>query len=181
MEISSNNINQPVAFFPKNTGNTINMAIDDNQFYQSNIFSAQINEQLINNRKFSQPLKRKRKSRRLNTMDNEYLPDTAYEEETLKKDEDNFFAQRPQNQLISNIRKKIEYIIANIPLINYFYLQKKTGRIRETVEVLTDINQNVDELLNTQVPFGEEKEIYSSIEKNLTSAVNLIGRVNKNV
>ena len=37
MEISGNSLNQPVNFYTKNTGNTINMAIDsDNRLYPNN-------------------------------------------------------------------------------------------------------------------------------------------------
>ncbi len=170
MEIPSNNINQPVTFYTKNTGNTINMAIDDNQFYQSNIFSPELNEQIINNKKVTKPIRKKRKNKRLNTLDSDYLPDAIDEEDG------NFFIKSSLN-----IQKKIEYILENLPLINYFYMRNKGKKIRQTVEILNDINENVDELLNSKVPYGEEKEIYSSVAKNLGKAINLIGKANKKI
>ncbi len=175
MEIPSNNINQPVTFYTKNTGNTINMAIDDNQFYQSNIFSPELNEQIINNKKVTKPIRKKRKNKRLNTLDSDYLPDTI-DEETINQEERNFFIKSSLN-----IKKRIEYIMENLPLINYFYMRNKGKKIRQTVEILNDINENVDELLNSKVPYGEEKEIYSSVAKNLGKAINLIGKTNKNI
>ena len=64
MEISNNSLNQPVSFYTKNTGNNINMAIDgENHLYQSNVFSAEINEQIIN-KKTAKPIKSKKRNKR---------------------------------------------------------------------------------------------------------------------
>ena len=60
-------------------------------------------------------------------------------------------------------------------------VRKKTVKIQKTVEELNDITQNVDELLNSAVPYGEEKELYTSIAKNLTDAATIMGRAQKNI
>ena len=73
------------------------------------------------------------------------------------------------------------HIISITPLINYFILKNKTKKIKKTVEELTDINQNVDDMLNTKVPFGEESKLYTDIAKNLTTAANIIGKANRNL
>lgn len=180
MEISSNNINQPVSFYTKNTGNTINMAIDnENYLYQSNVFSAEINEQIIN-KKTSKTIKRKRRSKRLNTIDTDYLPDEVIEDNDVKKeDTNNFFIDTPSNKIRKNIKKTIAFFIENTPLINYFFLKQKKEKIQKAVETLSDISQNVDELMNTSIPYGEEKKLYSDIAKNLTAAANIIGKAQK--
>ena len=174
MEIPSNNINQPVSFFTKNTGNTINMAIDDNRFYQSNIFSPELNEQLLNNKKNVKPAFKKRKSKRLNTMDSEFIADFAGTEDVLSQENGNFFVSSA-----SKLKKASEYMLVKIPLLNYFYLKKKRNDLQKTVELLNGISQNVDDLLNTISPYGEEKELYSSYEKNLSDAANAIGKAVK--
>ena len=63
--------------------------------------------------------------------------------------------------------------------MNYFFLKQKKQRIQKTVESLNDITQNVDELMNTTVPYGEETNLYHDIARNLTNAANIIGKANK--
>ena len=61
MEISGNSINQPVNFHPKNTENTINMAIDGEKYlYQSNIFSPEF-VAMQNKKNVSIPIRKKGK------------------------------------------------------------------------------------------------------------------------
>ena len=67
------------------------------------------------------------------------------------------------------------------PVINYFFLKRKTKTIKNTVNSLNNINQNVDELLNTAIPYGETSVIYQDIAKNLTQAANIISEANKNL
>ena len=178
MEISGNSINQPVNFYPKNTGNTINMAIDgENHFYQSNIFAPEFGA--INSKKnITIPIRKKRKSKRLNTIDTDYLPDEIIEESS-KEDADNFFIAEEKNNIKESLKKIIEHFLTATPLINYFFLKKKHQKIQKTVETLSDISQNVDELLNSAVPYGEERTVYQDIAKNLTDAANLLGKANK--
>ena len=177
MEISGNSLNQPVNFYPKNTGNTINMAIDgENHFYQSNIFAPEF-AAMQNKKNVTIPIRKKRKSKRLNTMDTDYLPDEVIDE--TKEKADNFFIAEEKKQKKENFKKAIEYFLTSTPLINYFFLRKKHQKIQRTVETLSDISQNVDELLNSAVPYGEEKTVYQDIAKNLTDAANLLGKANK--
>ena len=179
MEISGNNLNQPVAFYTKNTGNNINMAIDsENYLYQSNIFSAEINEQLANKNNKKQQ-KRKKRSKRLNTIDSDYLPDEPIEEEDKKENKNNFFINTENNKIRKNIKKAWSFFVENTPLINYFFLKEKTKKIKQAVNTLNDISQNVDELLNITIPYGEEKNLYNNIAKNLTEAASVVGEANK--
>lgn len=183
MEISGSSINQPVAFFSKNTGNNINMAIDnDNRPYLSNVFSPELNEQIIN-KKHTKSIKRKRNSKRLNTIDTEYLPDESMENPITPQvnADNNFFIASEESHFKRNIKKAVSYFLENIPLINYFYLKRKKNNIEKTVETLKNINQNVDELLNTTIPYGEESELYSSIAKNLTDAANVLCKSKKDL
>lgn len=177
MEISGNSINQPVNFYPKNTGNNINMAIDgENHLYQSNIFAPEF-AAMQNKKNITLPIRKKRKSKRLNTMDTDYLPDEVVGETTEKAD--NFFITEEKQQIKENFKKAIDHFLTATPLVNYFFLRKKHQKIQRTVETLSDISQNVDELLNSAVPYGEEKTVYQDIAKNLTDAATLLGKANK--
>ena len=182
MEISGNSINQPVNFYTKNTGNTINMAIDENKLpLANNIFMPElVTEKALKN--ITQPRK-KRKSKRFNALDSEYLPDEPSEKETTNEiqETDNFFISGNQNNIKENIKTGIEHFVTNTPLINYFFMRKKEQNIKKAVETLNDISQNVDELLNTAVPYGEETDVYNDIANNLTKAVNILGNANKNL
>ncbi len=180
MEISSNSLNQPVNFYNKNTGNNINMAIEgENHLYQSNIFASEFGIKKIE-RNSSAPNRKKRKSKRLNTIDTDYLPDEAEVQEEKFQNE-NIFLENEQNSLIKRLKKSIDYFLTSMPLINYFFLKEREQKIKKTVEKLNDINQNIDELLNTAAPFGEEDTIYQNIAENLTNAANILGKDKKNM
>ncbi len=181
MEISSNSINQPVNFYTKNTGNTINMAIDeDNRILNGNIFAAEFGKKSVTE-PINKPAKKRRKNKRLNTYDTDYLPDEPQEDDNKEVEKENFFIISKEKNLSEKLKHGIFHIISITPVINYFILKNKTKKIKKTVEELTDINQNVDEMLNTKVPFGEETNLYTDIAKNLTTAANIIGKANKSL
>lgn len=174
-------VNQPVEFYTKNTGNSVNTIISsDNQPVVSNVFSPELNEFLVkkNHQKYN---KRLRQNKRLNTIDSEYLPDESTAEPDNLSEEENIFKSYYENRLINKIKKFFAYFVENTPLVNYFSLKRKKYKIQKTVSSLNDISQNVDELLNTAVPYGEEKNLYGSIVKNLNDAVTIIGEANKYV
>ena len=58
-------------------------------------------------------------------------------------------------------------------------MKEKTKKIQETVQTLNDISQNVDDLMNTTVPYGEQDALYTDIAKNLTNAAGILGKANK--
>lgn len=177
MEISSG-LNQPVNFYTRNTGNNIKMAVDnENQLLQSNIFAPEFGARETE-KKITNPIKKKRKSKRLNTMDTDYLPDESSSNGEISTS-DNFFVEKEQNPIFENIKKGFEFFFTKTPLVNYFFLKQKKQRIQKTVESLNDITQNVDELMNTTVPYGEETNLYHDIARNLTNAANIIGKANK--
>ncbi len=60
-------------------------------------------------------------------------------------------------------------------------MKKKKENLQKAVETLNDINQNVDDLLNTAVPYGEAANVYTDIAKNLTNAANIMGKANKQI
>lgn len=182
MEISGSSLNQPVNFYTKNTGNTINMAIDnENISSNANIFASEFSSKSIVKNQTS-PIKRKRKNKRLNTIDTDYLPDEAEETSTIQKAQtENFFIKKEEHTFNAKLKKALNFFITSTPLINYFFLKQKKQKLEKTVATLNDINQNVDELMNTTVPFGEESHIYTDIAKNLTDAASLLGKVGKNI
>ena len=179
MEFSS--LNQPVNFYTKNMGNNINTIIEtDNRPVSNNIFAPELSAQ--KSAPVSVPVKKKRRNKRLNTLDSEYLPDEAPEEtEDKTEDNDNIFLDKKENNFRENAKKAIEQFIISTPLINYHYMKQKKQTIQKAVEKLTDINQNVDELMNTAMPYGEEAKIYKDIAANLTTAANLFGKTNKKI
>ena len=48
--------------------------------------------------------------------------------------------------------------------------------IKRIREKLSDITQDVDSMLGTQVPYGEDSTYYDSIAKNLSNAAEIIGK-----
>ncbi len=180
MDISGSSLSQPVNFYQKNTGNNINYSISgDNQLYTSNVFVQEQN--VLKNG--SSPVKKQRrriKSKRLNTLDSDYLPDETEPISSVLTDcGENFFIEKKELNISVKIINSIRNFVIKIPLINYFFLKSKEKYIKKTVNTLYDISQNVDELMNTTVPFGEETELYDNIAKNLTKAANIIGETNK--
>lgn len=181
MEISGNSLNQPVNFYTKNTGNTINLAINDPNLPITNVFAPEF-ESKEKIKSISQNTKRKKsKNKRLNTYDTDYLPDETAETEVSENNADNIFSSQSENKIKKNIKKTIEHMVTTIPLINYCYLRQKEKTLKNAVNTLTGINQNVDELLNISVPIGEETALYKDIANNLNSAVHIIGSANKEI
>ncbi|MCD7879880.1 MAG: hypothetical protein LUG16_08110 [Candidatus Gastranaerophilales bacterium] len=177
MEISGSSYNQPVSFYTKNTGNNINTAIDTEKYsFTSNVFASDIShkEKIKSENIIS---KKRRKNKRLNTIDTDYLPDEITEDNI---DENNFFIEK-NHQALNGMKKVVKTIVESTPLINYFFLKKKQRKIANTVKTLNDISQNVDELMNSTAPYGEESELYQDIAKNLTNAAMVIGKSNKEI
>lgn len=180
MEISSNSLNQPVSFYNKNTGNNINMAINEENIYGQNIFSSEISTK-ESQKHATAPSKKTRKSknRRLNTIDTDYLPDETAVSVKHEQSADNFFVENEKPTFGMKFKKAVEHFFTATPVINYFFLKQKTKKIQKTVETLNGINQNVDDLLNTAVPYGEETNLYNDIAKNLNDAATLLGKANR--
>lgn len=177
MEISGG-LNQPVSFYNKNTGNSINTVIsDDSHLYSSNIFSPEL-AQKESAKLTTVPTKKRRKSKRLNTMDSDYLPDEVSQVNKPEAETGNFFLEEKPT-LFVKLKKSMEHFFTVTPLINYFFLKQKTRKIQETVASLNNISQNVDDLMSTTVPYGEETALYSDLAKNLTDAANILGKANK--
>lgn len=177
MEIS-NGLNQPVSFYNKNTGNSINTVInDDNHLYSSNIFAPEM--ALKEETKLAtRPMKKKRKSKRLNTIDSDYLPDEASSAVKVDSESGNFFLEEKPS-MWKRFKKSVAHFFTVTPLVNYFFLKEKTKKIQKTVQTLNDITQNVDDLMNTTVPYGEQEALYTDIAKNLTNAAGILGKANK--
>lgn len=178
MDISTNSLNQPVSFYNKSTGNTINMAINEENIYGQNIFSSEVSKK-ESQKLATRPTKKPRKSKRLNTIDSDYLPDEASSPSKAEQVANNFFVEPEKISLGIKFKKAVEHFFVVTPVINYFFLKQKTKKIQKTVETLNGISQNVDDLLNTTVPYGEESNLYNDIAKNLNDAANLLGKANR--
>lgn len=176
MEIS-NGLNQPVSFYNKNTGNSINTVInEDNHIYGSNFFASEniLKEEA---KLVTRPIKKKRKNKRLNTMDSDYLPDETSNVK-VEAESNNFFLEEKPS-LWNRFKKSVGHFLSVTPLVNYFFLKEKTKKIQKTVQTLNDISQNVDDLMTATVPYGEESALYTDIAKNLTNAASVLGKAHK--
>ena len=118
------------------------------------------------------PIKKKRKSKRLNVLDTEYISDDRIEQNS----EENIFTTKKETKKGTSINKILNFVFTKIPIINYVFLKNKKKEIQTTVEKLNGINQDIDELMASSVPFGEDKKYYDDIANNLTSAANIIGK-----
>ena len=88
-----NGLNQPVSFYNKNTGNNVNTVINEENTYSSNFFVSDM--KLKEASKTTNPTTKKRKkNKRLNLLDSEYLPEDALDEAIEKDSENNFFKQK---------------------------------------------------------------------------------------
>lgn len=169
-----NGLNQPVSFYNKNTGNSVNTVINEENVYSSNFLVSEFVAK--ETAKVTKPsIKRKRKNKRLNLLDSEYLPDEALEEAIEKDSESNFFKQKE-----NPISKTFKFIFTSIPLINYFYLKNKSKEIKKAVETLNDLSHDVDDLITAPIPYGESTNTYTDIAKNLNNVASLISETNKN-
>ena len=178
MDISSNSLNQPVSFYNKSTGNNINMAINEDNIYGQNIFASEHAKKEAS-KLVTPPTKKPRKSKRLNTIDSDYLPDETTSPAKIEQASGNFFVENEKPSFGTKLKKAVEHFFTATPVINYFFLKQKTKKIQKTVETLSGITQNVDDLLNTTVPYGEETNLYNDIAKNLNDAANLLGKANR--
>jgi hypothetical protein len=110
-------------------------------------------------------------------MDSDYLPDEASNMK-VESESGNFFLEEKPN-LWNRFKKSVGHFFTVTPLVNYFFLKEKTKKIQKTVETLNDISQNVDDLMNATVPYGEESALYTDIAKNLTNAASVLGKAHK--
>lgn len=175
MEISANGLNQPVNFYQKNTGNTINMAIDEDvRSYQTNIFSS---EHALNptDKAENARIRGKRKNKKLNATDSEFFAVDNVLDSANEENPENFFIT-VKDSFFKKLKKSVNRFISKIPGLNYFYLKKQTKKLQNTLTELANIKENVDEMINAVVAQGEEEELYSDIAKNLTAAANIIGK-----
>ena len=179
MEISSG-INNPVNLYTTSTGNNLNLAIEsENKIYGSNIFSSEFAIKEAEKTTTS-PNKKRRRSKRLNTIDTDFLPDEI-PINSPKEDVSNFFVEKKENKYKEKLQKAIEHFFTTTPLINYFYLRHKEEKIQKTVETLNNIVQNADEMINTSVPYGENAKFYDNIAQNLTNGAIIIGKANREI
>lgn len=178
MDISTG-LNRPVNMYTTSTGNNLNLAVEnENKIYGSNIFSSEFTVKETK-KAVTTPIKKKKKNKRLNTIDSDFLPDEAEEIETTENTSSNFFIEKKQNTALQKLKKIMEKFLISTPLINYFYLKHKGQKIQKTVETLNDIIQNADELINAAVPYGENTKVYNNIAQNLTNAAIVVGKANK--
>lgn len=175
MEINgSNNFSEPVRFYNKNTENIIKQEFEkESASSAANLFQY-ANMKKENSKTISHPIKRKRNGKRLNVIDSEYFPERT--EEAGIKETDNIFSSTVPQKKENIISKSVKFVFTKVPLLNCFFLKKKSENIKETVKKLNDITSDVDMMLETQIPYGEDTTYYESLAKNLSNAAEIIGK-----
>ena len=171
-------LSQPVNFYTKNTGNNINTSVsEENTVFSSDIFASKPPEI---SQKTKIPRKRKNGKNRLYINDNDYLPDEIDEEQSPQTSEDNFFISQSKPPIYTTIKKSIEHFFSVTPIFNYFYLKKKSKQIGKTLDLLNNLTQDVDDIINSPVPYGEANTAYNNITNKIKNAVSIITETKRN-
>ena len=77
--------------------------------------------------------------------------------------------QLPQ-KIKKNIRKRFKKFLRTSKLLQHFTPLVRSLMVRDTLGRLNKINKSVDELVNMQIPFGEQDERYETLVAHLSRA-----------
>ena len=77
--------------------------------------------------------------------------------------------QLPQ-KIKKNIRKRFKKFLRTSKLLQHFTPLVRSLMVRDTLGRLNKINKSVDELVNMQIPFGEQEERYETLVTHLSRA-----------
>ncbi len=116
--------------------------------------------------------------KRLNSMDNEFLFNEGknIEADTLNKSNSfNVF------HLVNRASVAFKGFLEKMPVIGYFVTKEKRAKIKETLDSLNAINNDVDSLLKTSVPYGEQSGVYEVITENIMKANNIHAQMQKDI
>ena len=114
MEIGGNNLSEPVRFYTKNTENLIKRNVENTDISKMpNIFSGE-HEIKEKAKLVTSPIQKKRKSKRLNVLDTEYISDDRIEQNS----EENIFTTKKETKKGTSINKILNFVFTKIPIIN---------------------------------------------------------------
>ena len=129
----------------------------------------------------TQSKKKKKANNRFNISDSEILDEANYIPETPQINDDNLFALQTEPSMLENMSKRIKGAIKYVPVLNSIVLKGKSMKLQKTLNGLNEINQNVDSIITTSMPYGEEDRRYSEITKNLSDASTLFEQAKKDI
>lgn len=120
--------------------------------------------------------------KRLNIFDNQYLQSEENISESVNFQGKNKIIIRSDfNQLLASMKVVFKGVLEKVPVVNYFVLKEKQDKIKETINRLNSINNDVDELINSSVPFGEIPDKYKILSENLMKANNINSQIRKEI
>lgn len=129
----------------------------------------------------SQNKKKKKANNRFNISDNEFLDETNYVPPVEQPQTENLFAVQSQPTILDNVSKSIKGAMKYVPVLNSIILKGKSIKLQKTLNGLNEINRNVDDIITTSMPYGEEDIRYSEITKNLSDASTLLEQAKKDI
>lgn len=178
MKIPKDNTTNPDFYFNPSIEN---IAIDELELDLStkqNVFSkvSSKNIALVKSEKKTNPIKR------LNIFDNYFLQNEQIVTGVSKNEEPNKSLVKPDaNQILRSMKVVFRGILEKIPVMNYFVLKEKQNKIKETIMSLDSLNNEVDELINLSVPYGETSDKYKILSENLMKANNINSQIRKEI
>lgn len=129
----------------------------------------------------SQNKKKKKSNNRFNISDNEFLDETNYIPPIEQAQTENLFAVQTEPTILDNVSKSIKGAMKYVPVLNSIILKGKSIKLQKTLNGLNEINRNVDDIITTSMPYGEEDRKYSEITKNLSDASTLLEQAKKDI
>lgn len=179
MKIPKDNIPNTDFYFNSSIDN---LSIDDIELDLSskqNVFS-QVSS------KATDPVKVEKKTnfkKRLNVFDNSFLQNGQNMVDVSKINEGNNSIVKPDfHQILKSMKVVFRGIMEKVPVVNYFSLKEKQNKIKETINTLNSINNDVDELINLSVPsYGELADKYKFLSENLIKANNINSQIRKEI
>ncbi len=129
----------------------------------------------------SQNKKKKKSNNRFNISDNEFLDETNYIPPIEQAQSENLFAVQAEPTILDNVSKSIKGAMKYVPVLNSIILKGKSIKLQKTLNGLNEINRNVDDIITTSMPYGEEDRKYSEITKNLSDASTLLEQAKKDI
>ena len=129
----------------------------------------------------TQNKKKKKTNNRFNISDNEFLDETNYVPPVEQPQTENLFAVQSQPTILDNVSKSIKGAMKYVPVLNSIILKGKSLKLQKTLNGLNEISRNVDDIITTSMPYGEEDIRYSEITKNLSDASTLFEQAKKDI
>lgn len=121
-------------------------------------------------------------NKRLNTMDSHFMVEAEPKKITFGNTvSKNPFWSPDFQQLAQTFNSVAKKVLVKVPVVNYFVLKDKHKRLKQTVERLNTLNNDMDELLKSKMPYGEQYTIYKSLSESLMKANSIHSQILKEI